>query len=134
MSFSMVSPSDIVFVAHCCLISFARFMMSSFLVARTSSMALSLNLQSNGPTLSMLSIAAAISEQVSMSVLIGISASPFVVFVVLVDVTSILPTLETRWSSFRFISGPRSPSVCPKIAPIMSALSTSPSTSKDSLT
>ena len=37
-------------------------------------------------------------------------------------------------SSLRFISGPSRPSVCPKIAPIMSAFSTIPSTSNFSLT
>jgi len=48
-----------------------------------------------GPTLSILSIAAAISAHVSISVLIGSSASPLVVFVVEELLTSILPTLET---------------------------------------
>ena len=90
-----MSPSLSVFVDHCCLISFARLTMSSFFDARTSSIANSLNLQSNGPTLSMLSIAAAINAQVSMSVLIGISASPTVVFEVALVVTSMRPTFET---------------------------------------
>ncbi len=77
----------------------------------------------------MLSIPAAINAQVSISVLIGINASPDVVLAVFFALTSMRPTLETRCSSFRFISGPNSPSVCPKMAPIISALSTSPSTS-----
>ena len=82
----------------------------------------------------MLSIAAEINEQVSISVLIGNNASPLVVFSVLKVFTSIRPTLDTRCSSFRFISGPKRPSVCPNIAPIISARSTRPSTSNDSLT
>ena len=111
------------------MISFARFTISSFFAARTSSIASKVNLQSKGPTLSILSIPAAINAQVSMSVLIGITALPLVVLAVDFAITSIRPTLETRCSSFKFISGPNSPSVWPKMAPIISALSTSPSTS-----
>ena len=70
--------------------------MSSFFDARTSSIEISLNLQSNGPTLSILSIAAAINAQVSTSVLIGSNASPEVVFSVVLISTSIRPTLEAR--------------------------------------
>ena len=70
--------------------------MSSFFDARTSSIESSLNLQSNGPTLSILSIAAAINAQVSTSVLIGSNALPEVVFSVVLISTSILPTLEAR--------------------------------------
>ena len=124
----MVSPSLTDFVDHFCLISLALRTMSSFFDARTSSIASKWKLQSNGPTLSMLSIAAAISAQVSMSVLIGSNASPFVEFSFEVEFTSIRPTLDTLCSSFRFISGPKRPSVCPKIAPIISARSTRPST------
>ena len=70
--------------------------MSSFFAALTSSIASNLNLQSKGPTLSMLSMAAAIKAQVSMSVLIGSNVSPEVVFAVDLELTSIRPIFETR--------------------------------------
>ena len=70
--------------------------MSSFFAALTSSIASNLNLQSKGPTLSMLSMAAAIKAQVSMSVLMGSTASPVVVFAVDLELTSIRPIFETR--------------------------------------
>ena len=133
-SLSIVSPSLIVLVAHLRRISFARFTMSSFLAALTSSIASSLNEQSNGPTLSMLSMAAAMRADVSMSVLMGMRTSPDVVLDVVRALTSMRPIFETRCSSLRFISGPSRPSVCPKIAPMRSARSTRPSTLYDSLT
>ena len=92
----MVSPSLTDFVDHFCLISLALLTISSFFDARTSSIPSNLNLQSKGPTLSMLSIAAEINAHVSISVLIGIKASPLVVFVVEVVLTSIRPIFETR--------------------------------------
>src|SRR3990167_4258493 len=78
-SFSIESPSLTDFVDHFCLISLARFTISSFFDALISSIESNVNLQSNGPTLSILSIAAAINAQVSISVLIGSKALPFVV-------------------------------------------------------
>jgi hypothetical protein len=42
---------------------------------------------------------------------------------------SILPIRPVFWSSLRSNSGPKSPSVCPKTAPITSGFSTTPSIS-----
>ena len=91
-----MSPSLTDLVDHFCLIAFALLTMSSFFEALTSSIAFRVNLQSNGPTLSILSIAAEINAQVSISVLIGNNASPEVSFSVEVLCTSIRPTLERR--------------------------------------
>ncbi len=82
-----------------------------------------------GPILWIISRAAAIIAVSALSSEEGISIDPLV-FPVLVSVlTSILPILPDFCSSLNSRSAPSSPSVYPKIAPMTSGLSTTPSIS-----
>ena len=82
-----------------------------------------------GPTRFMLSTLAAMSAVETRSRLVGIVICPFVRSFLLWRSISILPMRPVFWSSRRSSSGPKSPSVCPKTAPITSGFSTTPSIS-----
>ena len=128
------SPSLEVRELHSFMMSLARSVICALFDALTSSIPSRMTLAEQGPTLSTLSTAAAMSAAVLTSVDIGIRIAPYVLSFLDSRLISIRPTFHVFWSSFRFISGPKRPSVWPKIAPIKSAFSTTPSTSNLSLT
>ena len=86
-------------------------------------------LAEQGPTRFMLSTLAAISAVLTRSRLVGIVIAPVVRSFFECKSISILPMRPVFWSSLRSSSGPKSPSVCPKTAPITSGFSTTPSIS-----
>jgi hypothetical protein len=86
-------------------------------------------LAEQGPTRFMLSMLAAISAVLTRSKLVGIVIVPVVRSFFECKSISILPMRPVFWSSLRSSSGPKSPSVCPKTAPITSGFSTTPSIS-----
>ena len=81
----------------------------------------------HGPTLSIVSRDAARIEVSTLSRLEGTKIFPFVFPPLAVTITSILPILPVFCRSRRSRSAPRSPSVCPKIAPTISGRSITPS-------
>ena len=83
----------------------------------------------HGPTRFMLSTLAAISAVETRSRLVGIVIEPVVRSFLECRSISILPMRPVFWSSRKSSSGPKSPSVCPKTAPITSGFSTTPSIS-----
>ena len=89
----------------------------------------SVTLALQGPTRFMLSMLAAISAVLTRSKLVGIVMEPEVRSFLECKSISILPIRPVFWSSLRSSSGPKSPSVCPKTAPITSGFSTTPSIS-----
>jgi hypothetical protein len=95
----------------------------------TSSIFSSFTFEAHGPTLFMLSMLEAISAVDTLSRLVGIVMLPVVLSCLDCKSISILPILPDFCSSLRSSSGPKSPSVCPKTAPITSGFSTTPSIS-----
>jgi hypothetical protein len=82
-----------------------------------------------GPTRFMLSTLAAMRAVETRSRLVGIVIEPVVRSFLECRSISILPMRPVFCSSLRSSSGPKSPSVCPKTAPITSGFSTTPSIS-----
>lgn len=82
-----------------------------------------------GPTRFILSTLAAISAVETRSRLVGMVIEPVVRSFLECRSISILPMRPVFWSSRRSSSGPKSPSVWPKTAPITSGFSTTPSIS-----
>ena len=114
---------------HLCRISLARSMMTLRLASRMSSILSRKTLAEQGPTRFMLSMLAAIKAVLMRSRLVGIIIVPVVRSFFECKSISILPMRPVFWSSLRSSSGPKSPSVCPKTAPITSGFSTTPSIS-----
>jgi hypothetical protein len=114
---------------HLWRISLALSMMSFRLASRMSSILSSVTFALHGPTRFMLSTLAAINAVDTRSRLVGMVICPFVRSFLLCRSISILPILPVFCSSRRSSSGPNSPSVCPKTAPITSGFSTTPSIS-----
>ncbi len=112
-----------------CRISFALSIISFLRASRMSSMRSKLTLAPHGPTRFMLSTLAAIRAVDTRSRLVGIVMLPFVRSFLECRSISILPILPVFCSSRRSSSGPKSPSVWPKTAPITSGFSTTPSIS-----
>jgi hypothetical protein len=111
---------------HLCRISFARSMITFRLASLMSSILSRATLAEQGPTRFMLSTLAAISAVLTRSRLVGIVMVPVVRSFFECRSISILPMRPVFWSSLRSSSGPKSPSVCPKTAPITSGFSTTP--------
>ena len=99
------------------------------LASRISSILSRLTLALHGPTRLMLSTLAAMSAVETRSRLVGIVIAPVVRSFFECKSISILPMRPVFWSSRRSSSGPKSPSVWPKTAPITSGFSTTPSIS-----
>ena len=97
--------------------------------SRMSSIFSRVTLAEHGPTRFMLSTLAAMSAVETRSKLVGIVMEPVVRSFLECKSISILPMRPVFWSSRRSSSGPKSPSVCPKTAPITSGFSTTPSIS-----
>jgi len=114
---------------HLCRISLARSMMILRRASRMSSILSRLTLAEHGPTRFMLSTLAAMSAVDTRSRLVGIVIEPVVRSFLECRSISILPMRPVFWSSRRSSSGPKSPSVWPKTAPITSGFSTTPSIS-----
>ena len=114
---------------HLCRISLARSMMIFRRASRMSSILSRLTLAEHGPTRFMLSMLAAMSAVDTLSRLVGIVIEPCVWSFFECRSISIRPMRPVFWSSLRSSSGPKSPSVCPKTAPITSGFSTTPSIS-----
>ena len=114
---------------HLCRISFALSMIIFRLASRISSIFSRLTFAEHGPTRLMLSMLAAISAVDTRSRLVGIVIEPVVRSFLLCKSISMRPIRPVFWSSLRSSSGPKSPSVCPKTAPITSGFSTTPSIS-----
>ena len=114
---------------HLWRISFARSMIIFRRASRMSSILSRLTLAEQGPTRFMLSTLAAMSAVETRSKLVGIVMEPVVRSFLECKSISILPMRPVFWSSRRSSSGPKSPSVCPKTAPITSGFSTTPSIS-----
>jgi hypothetical protein len=104
-------------------------MMSFRLASRISSILSKCTFAEHGPTRFMLSTLAAISAVETRSRLVGMVICPWVRSFLECRSISILPMRPVFWSSRRSSSGPKSPSVCPKTAPITSGFSTTPSIS-----
>ncbi len=114
---------------HLCRISFARSMIILRLASRMSSILSRVTFAEHGPTRFMLSMLAAISAVLTRSRLVGMVMLPLVWSFFEWSSISILPMRPVFCSSLRSSSGPKSPSVCPKTAPITSGFSTTPSIS-----
>ena len=114
---------------HLWRISLALSMITFRLASLMSSILSSRTFALHGPTRFMLSTLAAMSAVETRSRLVGIVICPFVRSFLLCRSISILPMRPVFWSSLRSSSGPKSPSVCPKTAPITSGFSTTPSIS-----
>ncbi len=114
---------------HLCRISLARSMITFRLASLMSSTLSSDTLAEHGPTRFMLSTLAAIRAVLTRSKLVGTVIVPVVRSFFECRSISILPMRPVFWSSLRSSSGPKSPSVCPKTAPITSGFSTTPSIS-----
>jgi len=115
---------------HLCKMSFARSIIILRRASRISSILSKNTLAPHGPTRFMLSTLAAISAVETRSKLVGIVMLPLVRSFFECNSISILPIRPVFWSSRRSRSGPKSPSVWPKTAPITSGFSTTPSMSK----
>jgi hypothetical protein len=114
---------------HLCRISLARSMIIFRRASRISSIFSKITLAEHGPTRFMLSTLAAMSAVETRSKLVGIVIEPVVRSFLECKSISILPMRPVFWSSRKSSSGPKSPSVCPKTAPITSGFSTTPSIS-----
>jgi hypothetical protein len=114
---------------HLWRISLARSIITLRLASRMSSILSRFTLAEHGPTRFMLSMLAAIRAVLTRSRLVGIVIVPNVRSFFECNSISILPMRPVFWSSLRSSSGPKSPSVCPKTAPITSGFSTTPSIS-----
>ena len=97
--------------------------------SRMSSILSMLTLAEHGPTRLMLSMLAAIRAVETLSKLVGIVIDPLVLSFFECRSISILPMRPVFWSSLKSSSGPKSPSVWPKTAPMTSGFSTTPSIS-----
>jgi hypothetical protein len=97
--------------------------------SRMSSILSRVTLAEHGPTRLMLSTLAAMSAVETRSRLVGMVMAPVVRSFLECKSISILPMRPVFWSSRRSSSGPKSPSVWPKTAPITSGFSTTPSIS-----
>jgi hypothetical protein len=111
---------------HLCKISLARSIITFRLASRISSILSRVTLAEQGPTRFMLSMLAAIRAVLMRSRLVGIVIVPVVRSFFECKSISILPMRPVFWSSLRSSSGPKSPSVWPKTAPITSGFSTTP--------
>ena len=107
----------------------ARSMIIFRRASRISSILSSVTLALQGPTRLMLSTLAAMRAVETRSRLVGMVIAPLVRSFLECRSISILPMRPVFWSSRRSSSGPKSPSVCPKTAPITSGFSTTPSIS-----
>ena len=114
---------------HLWRISLARSMIIFRRASRMSSIFSKSTLAEQGPTRFMLSTLAAIRAVETRSRLVGIVIEPLVRSFFECRSISILPMRPVFWSSRRSSSGPKSPSVWPKTAPITSGFSTTPSIS-----
>jgi len=114
---------------HLWRISLARSIIILRLASRMSSIFSRNTLAEHGPTRFMLSMLAAISAVLTLSRLVGMVMLPVVRSFFECSSISILPMRPVFWSSLRSSSGPKSPSVCPKTAPMTSGFSTTPSIS-----
>ena len=114
---------------HLCRIALARSIITFRRASLMSSILSRLTLAEQGPTRFMLSMLAAIKAVETRSRLVGIAMVPVVRSFFECKSISILPMRPVFWSSLRSSSGPKSPSVCPKTAPITSGFSTTPSIS-----
>jgi len=114
---------------HLWRISLARSMIIFRRASRISSILSSVTLALQGPTRLMLSTLAAMRAVETRSRLVGMVIAPLVRSFLECRSISILPMRPVFWSSRRSSSGPKSPSVCPKTAPITSGFSTTPSIS-----
>ena len=114
---------------HLWRISLARSIIILRLASRMSSILSRDTLAEHGPTRFMLSMLAAINTVLTRSRLVGIVIVPVVWSFFECSSISIRPMRPVFWSSLRSSSGPKSPSVCPKTAPITSGFSTTPSIS-----
>jgi len=97
--------------------------------SRMSSIFSRLTLAEHGPTRFMLSMLAAIRAVETLSRLVGMVIAPVVWSFFEWRSISIRPMRPVFCSSRKSSSGPKSPSVCPKTAPITSGFSTTPSIS-----
>ena len=116
-------------MVHLWRISLARSMIIFLRASRMSSIFSRLTLAEHGPTRFMLSMLAAISAVETLSRLVGMVIEPLVLSFFECRSISILPMRPVFWSSLRSSSGPKSPSVWPKTAPMTSGFSTTPSIS-----
>ena len=114
---------------HLCRISLARSIITFRLASLMSSTLSRITLAEHGPTRFMLSTLAAINAVLTRSKLVGTVIVPVVRSFLECKSISILPMRPVFWSSLRSSSGPKSPSVWPKTAPITSGFSTTPSIS-----
>ena len=108
--------------------SLARFIICSRLSKRTSDICSTETFASHGPTLSTVSIAAAMMAVSALSRLEGATIFPSVRSFADFSSMSILPILPDLWSSLSSKFLGKSPSVWPKMAPMTSCFSTTPST------
>ena len=97
--------------------------------SRMSSIFSRLTLAEHGPTRFILSMLAAIRAVETLSRLVGMVIAPVVWSFFEWRSISIRPMRPVFCSSRKSSSGPKSPSVCPKTAPITSGFSTTPSIS-----
>ena len=114
---------------HLCRISLARSMIIFRRASRMSSIFSRSTLAEQGPTRLMLSTLAAMRAVETRSRLVGMVIEPVVRSFFECKSISILPMRPVFCSSRRSSSGPKSPSVCPKTAPMTSGFSTTPSIS-----
>ena len=114
---------------HLWRISLARSIITLRRASRMSSILSRDTLAEQGPTRFMLSMLAAIRAVDTRSRLVGIVIVPVVRSFFECKSISIRPMRPVFWSSLRSSSGPKSPSVCPKTAPMTSGFSTTPSIS-----
>jgi hypothetical protein len=114
---------------HLCRMALARSMMTFLRASRMSSILSRRTLAEHGPTRFMLSTLAAMRAVEMRSKLVGMVIVPVVRSFFECKSISILPMRPVFWSSLRSSSGPKSPSVWPKTAPITSGFSTTPSIS-----
>lgn len=114
---------------HLWRISLARSIMILRRASLMSSIFSRITFAEHGPTRFMLSTLAAMSAVDTRSKLVGMVICPVVRSFLECRSISILPMRPVFWSSRRSSSGPKSPSVCPKTAPITSGFSTTPSIS-----
>ena len=114
---------------HLWRISLARSMIIFRRASRMSSILSKVTLAEQGPTRFMLSTLAAMRAVETRSKLVGMVMEPVVRSFLECKSISILPMRPVFWSSRKSSSGPKSPSVCPKTAPITSGFSTTPSIS-----
>jgi len=116
-------------MVHLCKISFALSMIIFLRASRMSSIFSRLTLAEHGPTRFILSMLAAIKAVDTRSRLVGMVIAPVVRSFFECKSISIRPMRPVFCSSRRSSSGPKSPSVCPKTAPMTSGFSTTPSIS-----